>query len=159
LTIDQGIGSVDSIGSRQIKPTQTTTWTLTASNTDGTASKQCTFTIQARAVMVLASYSYTMTTYHCPKIDGTVRNDGNLTGWNTMISFQALNSVNTILDTANGFPADLGDIRPGQSAVFEAVFFSLYSWSQIDHVQYTIDWLDRQYIGVRIRKTGRIYIR
>ncbi len=158
VTIDQGIGSVAATSSQQAKPTQTTTWTLTATNADGTASRQCTFTVEGRAVIVLASSSNGMTSYHCPKIDGIVRNDGNLTGWNVMISFQALNAGNTILDTAHGFPADLGDIKPGQSAVFEAIFFNLYSWSQIDHVQYTIDWLDRQYIGTRVQKTGRIYI-
>ena len=32
-------------------------------------------------------------------------------------------------------------ISPGVSAVFEAIFFNLSSWSQIDHLTYTISWI------------------
>lgn len=87
-----------------------------------------------------------MTSYECPQFSGYVKNIGNATGYNCMIEIQACSDPNkiTIIDTAKGFPADLGDIAPGQRAYFDAVFFNLTSLDQIASYTYKITWLDRE---------------
>ncbi len=107
------------------------------------------------AHFVLVSQSQSMTNYGCPQVLGTVKNDGNGAGYNVMITFQAYNSSNTIIDTANGFPGDLGTISAGVSAAFDAVFFELSSWTQIARTTYEIEWLDRS--GVTHSQTGRVF--
>jgi hypothetical protein len=49
----------------------------------------------------------------------------------------------TIIDTAKGFPADLGDIPPNVRAYFYAIAFNLSSWEQIKAETCKITWLDR----------------
>ena len=99
-----------------------------------------------KANMVLdGEMQRTMTTYKCPQFTGYVKNIGNAIGYNVMIAITCYSdtSKTTIIDTANGFPANLGDIGPGQRAYFEAVAFSLSSHSQIKAYDYKITWLDR----------------
>lgn len=156
VSIDQGIGTVGLTGTKEVKPKDTTTWTLTATNADGTVTASCKFEIKPRAYFTLVSYDKTRyTSYDRPKITGEVRNDGNLTGYNVMIEFQAYKG-NTIIDTASGFPADLGDIRVGFSAVFEAVFFNLHRHYEYDSLMYKITWLNRSTMQW-VTQTGRIF--
>jgi len=87
----------------------------------------------------------TMTSYHCPQFEGYVKNIGNNTGYNCMVSIACFSDAakTTIIDTANGFPADLGDIAPGIRAYFEAVAFDCKSHDQIKGTTVKITWLDR----------------
>jgi hypothetical protein len=155
-SISPDIGTVAATGSKQFAVDQTTTWTLTASNAAGSVTSTCSFTVKSAAYFTLLSYSQTMTSYHCPEIDGIVRNDGNAVGYNVMIEWQGLKN-NVILDTASGFPADLGNIGVGISAAFEAVFFDLHNWSDIDQLKYTITWLNRDTMKIE-KQTGRIRV-
>ena len=50
VDIDQGIGSVPSSGSRDVSPTQYTSYTLTARNDDGQSTKNCTVTVSAAPI-------------------------------------------------------------------------------------------------------------
>jgi hypothetical protein len=154
------IGDVPTSGSKSVILTTVgaTTFTLTAENTDGAVTATRTVTATAAANFVLVGYSKDMTSYHCPVINGTVRNDGNATGYNVMISWSAYNAANTIIDTASGFPADLGNIPVGVSAVFDAVFFKLTAWSQISKLTWTMDWLDLR-TGIRMRQVRELKIR
>lgn len=98
------------------------------------------------ANMVLdGSWTQGMTSYGRPVFNGYVKNTGNGTGYNCGIDIQCFSDSGkkTIIDTASGFPADLGDIAPGQRATFEAVCFKLTSWEQIKSTDYKIDWLNR----------------
>jgi len=98
------------------------------------------------ANMVLdGDFVKSMTSYDCPQFSGYVKNIGTATGYNCMIEIHAFSDSNkiTIIDTAKGFPADLGDIAVGQRAYFEAVFFNLTSLGQIVSDAYKITWLDR----------------
>src|SRR4030042_4417500 len=86
------------------------------------------------ANMVLdGDFTKTMTSYDRPQFSGYVKNVGDGTGYNCMIEIHAYSDLSkvTIIDTAKGFPAELGDIAPGQRAYFEAVFFNLTSLTQI----------------------------
>ena len=76
-------------------------------------------------------------------LSGQVRNDGNYTGWNIMVTFTAYGDGDVILDTASGFPANLGDIPPGVSAVFEAIFFDVKRWKNIKKYTWKTEWLTR----------------
>lgn len=157
VEIDQGIGAVESSGSKQIKPTKTMTWILTATNSDGTSTRQCTFQVNRRpgAYFILVSWEKRYTDYDCPSANGIVRNDGSKPGYNVMIVFTAYNASNVIIDTANGFPANLNTIGVDESATFEAVFFSVHRWYDIDHINYKITWLDVS--GMRLQQIGRLF--
>jgi hypothetical protein len=69
-----------------------------------------------------------------------------------MITFQAYNANNTIFDTANGFPASLGDIPAGVSATFETIFFDTNDWNKVAKLTYKIEWLNRE--GVHLTQEG-----
>lgn len=98
------------------------------------------------ATIVLdGDFTKSMTDYNRPQFSGYVKNTGNATGYNCMIEIKAYPNTDkiTIIDTANGFPANLGDIGVGQRAYFEAVFFNLTALNQIVAYDYKITWLDR----------------
>jgi len=146
VSIDQGIGFVSTSGDWSVSPTTTTTYTLTAGNKDGTVNKSTAVTVKEVAVLVLDGEPVKrMTSYGCPQFTGYVKNTGPVTAYNAMIQFRAYSDVNrtTIIDTASGFPADLGDIGSGQRAYFEATFFKLNSWDQIKSWDYQITWLNK----------------
>ena len=137
IEIDNGFGAVPASGTVTVKPQSTTTYTLTARNADGTVSRAATVNVRIH----LVSWYKKMKSYGCPYILGTVKNIGDKPIYNVKISWAAYNGANTIIDTADGFPASLETISPGVSAVFEAIFFGLSSWSQIDHLTYTVSWI------------------
>jgi hypothetical protein len=89
--------------------------------------------------------SRTMTSYGCPQFEGYVKNTGNNTAYNCMVEIKCYSDTNkvTIIDTANGFPSDLGDINPVQRAYFDAVAFKCTSHNQIKSYDVKITWLDR----------------
>ena len=156
--VDQGIGNVSTSanvlisGTIDVSPEETTTHTLTAVGSSGTVTASCTVEVTARAIFELTADACGYTTYGCCNIIGTVKNVGNATGYNVMIEFQAYNANGVIIDTAHGFPANLGNIPVGVSATFEAVFFDTYNWSLIPAFSYEITWLTAQ--GVRLTQTG-----
>lgn len=59
VSINQGLGNVNSTGTQEVGPTVTTSYTLTATNSDGTVTKSCTVTVKpiAGAVSVTSSNS------------------------------------------------------------------------------------------------------
>jgi hypothetical protein len=87
----------------------------------------------------------TMTSYGCPQFEGYAKNTGNNTAYNCMVEIKCYSDTTkiTIIDTASGFPSDLGDINPGQRAYFNAVAFKCNSHSQIVAYDVKITWLDR----------------
>lgn len=96
-------------------------------------------------LVVEGDFTRTMTSYGCPEYLGMVKNTGNNTAYNVMIEIQCFSDSGkkTLIDTAKGFPAELGDIPPDTRASFEAVAFKLSSWDQIKGEDYKITWLER----------------
>ncbi|MFH2108222.1 MAG: FxLYD domain-containing protein [Chrysiogenia bacterium] len=139
--IDNGIGQVASSGTVTIVPRATTIYTLTATNTDGGTTKQ--LKIEVR-VLIVSWYKKFDNFLKIPYIDGTVKNVGEKGVYNMGITFTAYNSSNTIIDTAQGFPADLATINPGDSAIFKAYFFKLNSWTGVAKINISISWLNLQ---------------
>jgi len=76
---------------------------------------------------------------------GYVKNTGDGTGYNCMVDITCYSDENktTIIDNAHGFPADLGDIKPGQRAYFEAIAFKAKSMDDIRYTSVKITWLNR----------------
>ena len=75
--------------------------------------------------------SASMTSYSKPQLSGLVKNIGATAGYNCGVEIAAYKN-NIIIDVANGFPANLGDIPPGDRASFSAVFFNLALHSDYD---------------------------
>jgi len=151
-SIDQGIGSVGAEGERTVSPTTTTTYALTVGNLDGTVKETAIITVKEIAVIILdGNPKKSMTSYNCPQFTGYVKNVGTVTGYNCGIDFRAYSDPNrtTIIDTASGFPADLGEIGPGQRAYYEAVFFNLTAWNQVKSWDYKITWLNINLLGIK----------
>jgi len=155
IVIDHGIGTVNATGTTIVNPEETITYTLTATNNDGQVQKNRTLEVIARAIFELVSYAYDYTSYGNCRITGTIKNVGNMTGYDVMIEFQAYNANDVIIDTAYGFPADLGNIPVGVSAFFDAIFFNLYDWAVIAKVTYEITWTDGY--GMRLTQTGVVF--
>jgi predicted secreted Zn-dependent protease len=55
VVIDQGVGSVAATGSRQVSPTATTTYTLTATNIDGQRTASCQVEILRAAILTIST--------------------------------------------------------------------------------------------------------
>ena len=102
---------------------------------------------EAKVAILVVDGDFTriMASYGCPQYLGMVKNIGNNTAYNVMIDIQCFadSGKKTLIDTAIGFPGNLGDIAPGTRASFEAVAFNLSSWSQIQGEDYKITWLER----------------
>jgi len=144
VTIDHGIGTVGATGSKEVSPESTTAYSLLATNEYGQAREGCTVTVNARAIFELdGSLKETYTSYGCPQFEGYVKNVGNATGYNVMVEITCYSDSNktTIIDVAKGFPADLGNIAPGQRAYFEAIAFDCDSHSEIKAIDIEITWL------------------
>ena len=86
-----------------------------------------------------------MTSYDSPEFDGYVKNIGDNTAYNCMVAITCFSDTGktTIIDTANGFPANGGDIPVGTRAFFDAVAFNCTSHDQIQATTVKITWLDR----------------
>jgi hypothetical protein len=76
------------------------------------------------AHFITVSVVTSTTTFGSYAVDVTIKNDGESTGYNAKAVINALQGT-TIIDTGMAFPANLGDILPGQSAKDQAVFFNL----------------------------------
>jgi len=152
--IDQGIGTVPLSGSKEVNPKETTSYTLTATNSDGSTTKTCKIEVNKAAFMIIdGNIKRTYTSYGCPRFEGYVKNVGNATGWNCGVDITCYSDAQktTIIDVAYGFPANLGDIRPGQRAYFEAVAFDCKSHDQIKAIDVKITWLNRE--GMKFSQT------
>jgi hypothetical protein len=101
--------------------------------------------VPAAIIVIDGDITKTMTSYGCPEFDGYVKNIGNNTAYNCEVEIKCYSDANkiTIIDTAFGFPSDLGDIAPNQRAIFSAVAFDCTSWDQIQSYDVKITWLDR----------------
>ena len=62
VSIDQGIGMVDAAGTRIVSPAASTTYTITASNSNGSVTAQVTVTIGTGSLPVIVSFTATPST-------------------------------------------------------------------------------------------------
>jgi len=99
--------------------------------------------LPGQAHFSLVSYDKTMTWYNRCLILGTVKNDGQRPGYNVKITWTAFDANNVIIDVAYGFPADLGTIRVGESATFEAPLTEIDNWARVARLENEISWLTR----------------
>lgn len=102
----------------------------------------CTESEKSAKIVIDGELTYGTSDFDKPQITGTVKNVGDATAYNCQLDFSAY-SGNTIVDVANGFPANLGDIPVNTSATFEAVFFDLESHSEYDRIATKISCLSR----------------
>jgi hypothetical protein len=87
----------------------------------------------AAKIVIDGPISINMTTYGSPQFQGWVKNTGGKTAYNCLVKFIVYSDAakKNIIDSASGFPANLGDIAVGARAYFEAVCFKLTDVSQI----------------------------
>lgn len=93
----------------------------------------------------LAEINTAIKSYDAPYFEGKVENTGDITIYNSKITFIIYETENkeNIIDTASGFPASGENIKPGQTANFEAVFDSDLSEDDLKHYDYKITFLER----------------
>lgn len=160
VTINQGIGAVGAYDSLEVSPEETTTYALTARNNDGQTTDSCTVTVNARAIFELdGELKRTYTSYGSPRFEGYVKNVGNATGYNVGVEITCYSDEDktTIIDTANGFPANLGNIGVGKRAYFEAIAFDCDSHNQIKAIDIEITWLTKS--SAKMSQTISIVLR
>lgn len=80
-----------------------------------------------------------MKSYGSPYVEITVKNDGDATGHLVTCDVYAKKG-NIIVDTALAIFAGGSSIKPGESAIDEAIFFDLDSNSDYDVLSYELDW-------------------
>ena len=103
------------------------------------------FAAKVAELVLDGNWQRTYTSYGSPRFEGYVKNIGNGTAYNASIDITCYSDTakTTIIDTATGFPADLGDIPQNVKAYFEAVCFTANTHEDIKATDYTIDWLTR----------------
>lgn len=147
IEIDQGIGPVPSSGSKEIYPEETTTFTLTAKNSDDQITKTCQIEVEARAIMVLdGDLQKTYAFSGSPRFEGYVKNIGNMLCHMVTVTITCYSDAGktTIIDVAYAFPSNLGYIMPGQRVYFEAIASDVNSHDDIKATDVKIDWVDSQ---------------
>ena len=71
ITIDHGVGTVSATGTKEVSPSETTTYTLTATNSDGDKSLSCTVEIKSWAILEYALIPEDPIFIYYPLIDTT----------------------------------------------------------------------------------------
>ncbi|MCK4578674.1 MAG: hypothetical protein KAU50_07780 [Candidatus Marinimicrobia bacterium] len=97
---------------------------------------------EKKAKVEVISTTKGMKSYNSPFITITIKNTGNATAYNVSCDVQAIRG-NLIVDSGFAYFAGGGDIRPGMSAVDEAIFFDLESHSDYDRLEYELDWIQK----------------
>ncbi|MBA7698331.1 hypothetical protein ES703_107008 [subsurface metagenome] len=69
ITIDQGIGTISAQGTKEVSPEETTIYTLTATNSDGSKTSSCTVEILKWAVLELSTTPESPMFYYDPESD------------------------------------------------------------------------------------------
>ncbi len=153
-------GAVGQTDSRTVTPEASKTYTITATNSDGTVTRSVEVNVKKQANMILIESStyegYYPGTGNC-FIAGVVVNDGNHPCWNVKFEFDAYDSNGALLDTAKAFPNDLGEIQAGEQVIIEAIFFYVYKWKKIANIKYIATWINSD--GATVRKEGIINVR
>jgi len=94
------------------------------------------------AHFIITSKTTGMKSYGSPYVKITVKNDGNVTGYNVSCDVKAKKG-NMIVDSGFAYFANGGNISVGESAQDEAIFFNLDSHSDYDNLVYDLDWLTK----------------
>lgn len=104
------------------------------------------------------SVSYAKTIY----IDNGVGNV-RVSGYNWMVTITCYSdsAQTTIIDTAHGFPANLGDIPPAVRTYFDAVAFDCTSHDQLPTYTVKMDWLNRDSMvnQLLLKKINELYFK
>jgi hypothetical protein len=143
-SIDQGVGSVSLSGIKFVDPVETTSYTLTVTNSSGTKTATVTIQVKGADLQIVGNIKKKMKSYGSPYFTGYVKNYGDNTAWNASITIYCYGdaSQTTLIDTAWDYLADGNDIRPGERVSFEAICFDLTSHDQIKSTRIELDWLE-----------------
>lgn len=96
-------------------------------------------------ILVDSAFTWYYKSYDSVAYAGKVKNVSSTTVYNVKIVVYAYSDEarTNIIGTASGFPADLENIAPGQTADFEAIFFDIKNGGLIKTNSYEITWLYR----------------
>ncbi len=75
-----------------------------------------------------------------PQFEGYVKNVGDKAAYEVEVEITCYSDADktNVIDTAKGYPANSGNIEPGQRVFFDAVCFNLQSHDQIRTYKYEI---------------------
>jgi len=125
-SIDQGIGSVPCSGSRVVDPLEDTTYTLTATNADGSSTKSCSITVENGADIVMISGP----TYKDPWLYtddyfsyfGKAKNKGSYEASFVKVYIYLYNKNGKMIDYEDTY-VDKTDLKPGEQSPWEVVWY------------------------------------
>jgi len=143
VSIDQGIGQVSSSDSRTVSPETTTTYNLTAINSDGQANKSCILTVKKIVNVVMIEGPVFQDGYSLFEYKGIVKNIGNANAEWVKIYVYVYNSAGSLLDYEYTY-ADDYMLMPGESSPWNVLFWDdqKLTRNQMDHSKttYEIKW-------------------
>ena len=143
IFIDQGIGSVSNSGSRTISPEITTTYNLTAINSDGQITRACILTVRRISNVVMIEGPIFQDSYSLFEYKGIVKNIGNADAEWVKIYIYVYNSAGNLLDYEYTY-ADDYMLAPGESSPWNVLFWDdqKSTRNQMDHSKttYEIKW-------------------
>jgi len=159
VSIDNGVGNVSVSGIEFVYPEETTTYTLTASNTTGSVTASCSVEVRGAELKVVGTISKKMKSYGSPYFTGFVKNVGDNIAWNAGITIYCYgdNAQTRLIDTAWDYLADGNDIRPGEKVSFEAICFDLDSHLQIKSKRIEFDWLEGDISSLSSRDLQKLH--
>lgn len=157
-SIDQGIGTVSPSGSVQVKPLEDTTYTLTATNADGSSTKTCLITVENGANIVMISGP----TYKDPWLYtddyfsyfGKAKNKGTYEASFVKVYIYLYNKNGKMIDYEDTY-VDKTDLKPGESSPWEVVWFdedrAIRSKLDKSRTEYEFEWSEYTWVV----RTGR----
>jgi len=159
VEIDNGIGQVALSGSKEVTLTETTTFTLTASNSDGSVTKTCKVEVEERHANVIMiegpkfkKDQYTFSYF------GKVKNIGNRKADFVKVYIYLNDSNEKLVDYKYSY-VDKTDLEINETSTWTVTwFFENELLNKIDKSKttYEIEWEEFDWMGKKIiRKTGK----
>jgi len=154
VEIDNGIGQVPSSGTKTISPTSTTTYTLTATNSNGQVTKSCNVEVINGADVVMTDGPKWKETNWTFSYFGIVINNGTWKAEFVKIYIYLYKTNGDLLDYDYSY-VDKTDLDPGEQSPWEVMWWDddKKIRNQIDKskTKYEIEWSEYDFMV----KTGR----
>ena len=154
VEIDHGIGTVSFTGSREVDPLDDTTYKLTAENTDGQSTRECSVTVEDGADVVMISGPTWKESDWTFSYFGIAKNNGTYEASFVKIYIYLYDQNNVLIDYDYTY-VDKTDLKPGEQSPWEEIWWdddkSIRNRVDKSKTEYEIEWSEYTWIV----KSGR----